>query len=448
MYSTGPKVLALTVVFHPDTERIGERAVLWESGAESGEALLGRREMDFRSPRGGPVRPLDDPYLSRRPIRLAAARFGGVRIDCTKTGTRVVANDNWISEERVFLGVEVERGVVLVLSERISILLHSLTGMDGDRAPGFGLVGENPSVERLRREIRDCAGDASPVLVLGEAGTGKKTAARAIHEAGGRDRPYVTLAGADDGPARTCVPDLLAQASGGALLLDAIDRMEVELQNELVRNLARGRNDVRIIATGSQLAPRGPASPLIDKWDWNRLEVPPLQCRRDDVPRLAIHFLREDLGAIDALHRLDDPGPYGSPWCPVRLAAALASYEWPDNVRQLRHVARRLVRDHHTHEQIDVRIDLEELFEESSSSPTSSWGGWSIDHCREGAPPPERRSQLSEIEILSALRAHRWQAEPAAAYLGITPEALFAMMEKVFDKDQRRKPIRRSPAPP
>lgn len=443
MYSSGPKVPALTVVFHPDTERIGERAVLWNADLEPGEALLGRRQLAFRSPRGGPARPLEDPYLSRRPIRFTAARFGGVRIDCTRTGTRVIANNDWISDDRVFLGVEVDRGVVLVLSERISILLHHLALTDDERPPRFGLVGESPPMELLRREIRDCAGDSLPVLLRGEPGTGKKTVARAIHEAAGQDRPCVTLAGADDGPARISIPELFAHASGGALLLEGVDRMETELQCELLRALEVSRGEVRILATCACPGSRAAAAPLIDKLDWTRLEVPPLQSRRDDVSRLLIHFLRDDLAKHDALHRLRDPGPLGSPWWPVRLAAKLVSHEWPDNVRQLRHVARRLVRDHHAHERIDARIDLEELLDETSTD--SSMVCWPIDRRQAGASRDAQPRKLSEIEILAALRAHRWQAEPAAAYLGMTPEALFAVMEKFFDKDQRRKP-RRAPS--
>lgn len=446
MYPPGPKVPALTVLFHPDIHRIGERAILWDPGGAHGEASLSRRELGFRSPRGGPERPLDDPYLSRRPIRFTAARFGGVRIDCTRTGTRVVANDDWISDDRVFLGVEVDRGVVLVLSERVSILLHNTSLTDAGGVPDFGLVGESWPMDRLRREIRASAADASPVLFLGEPGTGKKTAARAVHEASGSSRPYVTLVGADDGPARTSVPDLLAQAEGGVLLLDAVDRMECELQVLLLQALQSGHRDVRLLATSSSFLSRRPASPLIEKLDWTRLEVPPLQRRRDDVARLAFHFLRQDLAACDALHRLEHPGPYGTPWCPARLVAALASYEWPDNVRQLRNVTRRLVRDHHAEEQIDIRDDLEDLLEESSANPSMEWDGRTTNDSR-GSTPPSRHRPLSEIEILSALRAHRWQAEPTAAYLGITPEALFGMMERLFDKDQHKKLQRRSSSP-
>ena len=53
--------------------------------------------------------------------------------------------------------------------------------------------------------------------------------------------------------------------------------------------------------------------------------------------------------------------------------------------------------------------------------------------------PSGGRRTPSEDEVLSALRTHRWQVEPAAAQLGMKPEALFAMMEKQFNRGTGRK---------
>jgi two-component system nitrogen regulation response regulator GlnG len=416
--------------------------VLWDAQTENGEALLSRWQLEFSPPHGGAARPLEDPYVSRRPIRLSAARFGGIRVECTRTGTRVIANDDWISEDRVFLGVEVERGVVLVLAERLALLLHNFEGCAGeDELPSFGLVGGSALMLRLRREVRSVAADTRPVLLRGEAGTGKKAVARAIHRAGRADRPYVTIR---DATAAT-IPDLLARAAGGTLLLDALDEVGTEFQAELRRALDGEARDVRILATVTDH--RSCASspgPLFERSDAQALEVPALGKRRDDVGRLVYHFLGAALGELAAGSRLADPGPFSPPWLPVRLVASLAGHDWPRNVGQLRRVAQQLACDHHDKPHVDVGPDLEELLEGKAASAV----GWSRTASDRRAPRPGRWfGSISETELLSALRAHRWQAEPAAAHLGVSPEALFAMIEKYSERSQRRKGPRRSPPP-
>ena len=127
---------------------------------------------------------------------------------------------------------------------------------------------------------------------------------------------------------------------------------------------------------------------------------------------------------------------------PVRLVADLASYDWPENVRQLRKVARRLARQFRHHNQVEADVDLESLLLETTDRESSSTG-WGVSSSRSSQVTPSRRPEkLTEIELLSALRTHRWQAEPAAAQLGISPEALFTLMEKFFNDEPKRGPRR------
>ncbi|MCB1579089.1 MAG: sigma 54-interacting transcriptional regulator, partial [Xanthomonadales bacterium] len=138
------------------------------------------------------------------------------------------------------------------------------------------------------------------------------------------------------------------QADGGTLFLDEIGDMPVSLQTRLLRVLAAGefyrvggreliRADVRVIAATHQDLEAKVASgefrvDLLHRLDVLRLQVPPLRERREDIPRLAEHFLAQ--ASIEA--GLE----------PKRFAAAalavLREYAWPGNVRQLENVCRRL----------------------------------------------------------------------------------------------------------
>ena len=73
------RVPGLTILWHPDTRRIGELAPL--PGLTAGQEMeLSRREPSFGMPRISTLRPLADPYLSRRPIRISPAGDGRLRL--------------------------------------------------------------------------------------------------------------------------------------------------------------------------------------------------------------------------------------------------------------------------------------------------------------------------------------------------------------------------------
>lgn len=449
MHPTEPKIPCLTIISHPDAARVGERVVLWQEPEKEGEALLARHQLAFAMPGSTDGRTLDDPYVSRRALRFSAARFGGIRIDCSESGTRVVANDDWIPEDRVFLGVEVERGVVLILSERLALMLHNLDRhhQNSEETAAFGLVGENPRLLKVRREIARLAQTTDPVLLRGATGTGKKVTARAIHDTSDRrGQPFVILSMADATMRDVAVPlfkDRIRQAAGGTLLLDVAEKAPEDLQKEALKALATDPHDVRLcVAIGSQSSTRkrldAAAGPLIESLVDHLVDIPPLDKRRDDASRLFFHYLRPELDRLGALERLQHPGAYAPPWMPVRLIARLSAYEWPCNVHQLRRVAFLVAREYHDKPHADLGSDLEMLLDGTAESPMD-WV-W---------PPPEEMvtaqrepEEVSEIELLSALRAHRWQAEPTASELGITPEALFSMIDKFSERTKRQKRAR------
>jgi two-component system nitrogen regulation response regulator GlnG len=465
-------VPGLTILYHPDLGRTGERTLL--TGVASGrEESLARGGPMFSAPNASVVTPLADPYVSRRPIRLGpGATPGGVYLLRGESGTAVLADGEPVGEGREFSAAQVERGVVLLLANRVVLLLSLVDPIGSAGLPDFGLVGESAPMVRLRREIQRVAGLGVPVLLRGETGTGKELVARALHDAGPRAaRPYLavnmgaippTLAAAElFGAARGAYTGadrkragLFTRADGGTLFLDEIGETPPEVQVLLLRALETSevqpvggdephKVDVRVVAaTDSDL--EGAVqddrfrAPLLHRLSGYEIQIAPMRRRREDFGRLFLHFLRQELEALGEPFRLATP-PEGRPWIPAPLVARLAAHDWPGNVRQLRNVVRQIVIAGRDAGEAAMWLQVERLFEETPPPPF-------LDRDATGVPPipipfpaePARAprkayrspEEVGEEELLAALRVNRWRLQPAAAQLGISRTSLYDRIEK------------------
>ena len=230
------------------------------------------------------------------------------------------------------------------------------------------LIGTSTASLEVKRQARRAARLVSPVLLLGETGTGKELLAHAIHGASGRaDAPLVTVnvaaipdtlleveffgadAGAYTGADRKGRIGKFELASGGTLFLDEIGDMPLALQGKLLRVLQEqefeplGSNrlvqaDVRIIAATSADLPTLVAqgkfrADLYYRLNVLMIRVPPLRERLSDIEAVAYSIL-------DKLSIETGAGP-------VELdrdaLALLCSYAWPGNVRELRNTLERAV---------------------------------------------------------------------------------------------------------
>lgn len=180
----------LTVLYHPDLERIGERVFLNEIALGS-EALLSRSAPEFARPERLAGEPLGDPHLSRKPIRLRGVD-DGIELDIDESRTPVVADGIDLPKRGVFSAAQVDRGVVLELADTVVLLLHRIACPSGPTPPRCGLIGDNPEMLAVREDVRRVADLEVPVLLRGETGTGKELVARAIHDASPRrSAPFV-----------------------------------------------------------------------------------------------------------------------------------------------------------------------------------------------------------------------------------------------------------------
>lgn len=449
------RIPGLTVLYHPDLSRIGERTVV-AGLADGGRVSLSRHMPDFAAPGSELRRPLADVSLSRKPVRLQG-RAGQVVIDRGDSRTRLHLGEREVETTDSIQVEELDPGVVLLLSGRIVLLLHLLDPLADVATPRFGMVGESPALARVRREVVRTADLDVPLLLRGESGTGKELVARAVHDAGPRRRgPFVavnmaavppTLAAAElFGAERGAYTGAqhrrrghFQQAHGGTLFLDEIGETPPEVQAMLLRVLETGevrpvggerseRVDVRVVsATDADLEAaveterfRGP---LFHRLSGYVIHLPPLRERREDFGRLLVHFLRRELEAVGAVHLL---APERDPWLPASRVARLAAWHWPGNVRQLANVVRQIVIANRGSDPA-VRFErIEALLAQEAppSSPSAAAGS-------HRARPPRRPSDLREEEVVEALRAHRFRPAAAADALGIPRSSIYDLIDKI-----------------
>ncbi len=468
----------LTILWHPEVGRVGEQAALPALSAGRPE-LLSRREPTFGPPGEPASRPLADPYVSRSPIRFEpGATPGSIRINPGEAGTPLAIFGEPIhsqGEPREISAEEIERGVVLLLANRVALLLHLIDPLGAPGVPHFGLVGESLAIVSLRREIERVAALDVPVLLRGATGTGKELVARALHEAGARRRaPYLAVnMGAI--PASLAAAELFgaargawtgaerkregwfSRANGGTLFLDEVGETPLEVQVLLLRALANGeiqpvggdeviRVDVRLIAaTDAELEAAVAAgkfrAPLLHRLGGYEILVPPLSRRRDDVGRLLLHFLRQELEAVGQGARLAPRRPDERPWLPAATVARLVAHDWPGNVRQLQNVARRIVVIGRDADEVPKGDWIERLLAESAAAPTPQPSAPAAGGPPAAPPTPSpaapkaprkvyrRPEEIGDEEILAALRAHRFRLQPTAAALRIARTSLYDRIE-------------------
>jgi two-component system nitrogen regulation response regulator GlnG len=471
---TPPSLPALTLLGHPDLSRTGDRVFLPDL-ARGRQVLLSRDAPSFAAPGALTGRPLSDPFLSRSPLRLEPLADGAVRLHLDGSRTRVTIDGEPAAESRTLSAAEMDEGAVLVLADRVTLLLQRrpapLPAPFPGTGRGFGLLGESAGMEAVRQAVSRVAALPTAVLLRGETGTGKEVVARALHEHSPRSGgPFVSvnlaalppslaaaeLFGARKGAYTGSVrdqPGYFALAHGGTLYLDEVGEAPPEIQVMLLRALESGeimavgdptprKVDVRIVsATDADLEEsirRGTfRSPLLHRLSGYLIRLPPLRQRKEDIGRLLVHFLRVELERIGETLPLQAAAG-DAPWLPAALVSRLVRYSWPGNVRQLQNVARQLAIDGRGQPVLLDSPELDALM--PGTAPASSAR---LDHPdrpdRPGrAPSPEppakargrRPSEVSEDEMIAALRAHRWNLKAAADALGIPRTSMYLLLER------------------
>jgi DNA-binding NtrC family response regulator len=409
--------------------------VLWAPGApirgplaELGERpLVIGRDVD---PGAGIRLPSD--RASKRHAEIVPARGGGWRL--CDLGSR---NGTWVGGARIDSAV-LDPGAIVRLGDVVLAVIGA--GAPVSPPPASGLVGGGPTLARLLEHIERVAKDPVTVLIGGETGTGKELTARWLHRRSGRPRELIAvncgalpeslvaseLFGHRKGAFSGAAADregLFRAADGGTLFLDEIGELPLEAQAALlraietktVRPLGASESiaiDVRIVAATNRdlraAALRGDfRADLFARLAEVELVTPPLRRRPEDLEALMRHFAAA-LGAELPVLR-------------GRAFEALALYEWPHNLRELRAVVRELVATGRS----EIRLeDLPERFARPSGAPPATSSG-SRDS---GDPvaPSELRRLLAELRgnvtrVAAALDRDRTQVYRWLRRYGIDP---------------------------
>jgi two-component system response regulator AtoC len=307
-----------------------------------------------------------------------------------------------------------------------------------------GMIGASSSLDEARGLIRRAAVTTSTVLVLGETGTGKELAARAIHALSPRGKkPFVRLNcgalpetlfeselfGHEKGAFTGAVarkPGRVELAEGGTLFLDEVGELSLPSQVKLLRLLQEKefervggtetlKADVRIVAATHRNLPElvkmgAFREDLLYRLNVIPITLPPLRSRPGDVPTLVRHFLGS-LGATSGR-----PNATLSP----DAFTLLEQQAWPGNVRQLQNFIERLL--------VLAPADAIGVDDVKRELARADLGTQAATPVSDGSLD-DRRKDAERVAVEEALAKAKGNRSLAARLLGVSRRTLYNKLE-------------------
>jgi DNA-binding NtrC family response regulator len=448
--------ILLTIVFHPDTKRIGYSANLGSIRGERSR-IVGRQSPSFSLGESS-GHPLDDPYISREALRLCRGN-GAIILKRTTTSSRVSVDGEEMTCECSLDDTQLEEGVCIVLAGRIVLLLRKLfrpVAVPSRHDIEPSLLGNSAYMASLREQISQLAMTDVDVLIRGETGTGKELVAKALHRASDRvsaDLVAVNMAaipaslapsilfgsasGAHSGAVKAS-RGYFEQAEGGTLFLDEVGDTPEEIQPQLLRALQQREIqvvggpirtvNVRVISATDALLDNQSCTfkaALHHRLSQSEISLLPLREHCEDVGTLLWTFLTtffESFGRNELLPTEQSNAYIVARW--ADLFSRFVMYAWPGNIRELRNYS----------QQIAVASDA------TLSIPTSIIQRVS---CREKTAvheevPPFQvsvsvRKKYSNKEFIAGLEKARFEVSLAARQMGLSRQAVYRRIADVPD---------------
>ncbi len=411
-----------------------------------GELVLGRKPGD----RG---HKLDDPTVSRRhfAVRWDDAIGAHVGLDLgSRNGSRVEGRRQALDADPRPLedGDVIRMGDVLMIYERST----ALDAADSAVVDAEAIPGDAARAVQLRAAIGAAAPDPSPILLVGETGTGKEYVAREIHRLSGRPGPLIPVNCAALSPqliesqlfghkkgaftgAQADHEGLFRAADTGTIFLDEIGELPRELQPKLLRTLQEGEVhpvgetkpvgiDVRIVS-----ATLRDLDEMIEQGEFRldlyarlspfEVSVPALRDRRADI-----------LDWADRLHRQwhvrRDREPPASIGLDADAAERLLLHDWLDNLRGLDRLVHRLCSEP------DAAIDARVLLDTGSGIVLPKRELASEPDAPDPAPEPAdtKRPKPTKEQLVAALEAHEGSVRATAKYYGRDRRQIYRWLDQ------------------
>ena len=306
-------------------------------------------------------------------------------------------------------------------------------------AGGEEFTGNSSAINAVRATLKRVAGTGSRVLITGPGGSGKEVAARLLHSWSPRaENAFVIVNSAritperfeqelfgEEADGKLVRPGLLETADGGTLYLDEVADMPLSTQARILRVLTEqsfvrvgGTRqigvDVRVVSSTSrdlqaEMDAKNFREDLFYRLNVVPVSIPSLAERRDDIPALAEHFFtRQSAEQGIAPPELSDDA-----------LAALQSYDWPGNVRQLRNVVERTIiltpREH-----LD-RVEVDMLPAEITGGKMGAGSGM---NAMMGAPLREARESFEREYLTVQIRRFSGNISKTASFIGMERSAL------------------------
>ena len=316
------------------------------------------------------------------------------------------------------------------------------------------LTGSSPLINSVRATLKRVAATGSRVLITGPAGSGKEVAGRLLHQWSPRaGAPFVVVSAARMTPERVeealfgveegghlVRSGLFEQAHGGTMFLDDVADMPLPTQAKILRVLTEQvfqrvggsrwvRVDVRVISATSrdliaEIAARRFREDLYYRLNVVPVRLPALAERREDIAELVQFFLTR----YAAERRVSPPKLTDD------TIAALQTYDWPGNVRQLRNVVERTM----ILAPLDGKgsIDITMLPTEVTAEPERLLPGQAVRSIM-GTPLREAREAFEREYLRAQIRRFSGNISRTASFIGMERSALHRKLKALGLSDDQ-----------
>ncbi len=309
----------------------------------------------------------------------------------------------------------------------------------------FELIGNSPSIAKVKKIIEKLSNTESRVLISGPTGSGKELVARKIHKLSSRDKKPFVVINAASLKEKTYEKELFGQefedgtisfgaldrANKGTLLIDEVTEIPVETQANILRVLIdqkfkriNGKKDVnvniRIISSTSKNLSDEVSSGKFREDLFHRLnvvpiELSPLTSRTEDIPEL-IRYFKKVISEINGVQEIEIDTKNDQ----------LYTYNWPGNVRELRNLIERITIVSANESKENINTSISDILSNKRPIDKSA-----LLNDTFGSPLKEAREQFEKEYLTIQLKKNHGNISKTADFIGMERSALHRKLKQL-----------------